>query len=252
MRVAGRTIDVVTTPALRHGAPTIVFLHEGLGSIALWRDFPERVAARTGCATVVYSRYGNGFSETLHEPRTVEYMHHEALIVLPELLDALDIEHPVLFGHSDGASIALIYAAAFPQRARALVLEAPHVVVEDISVASIAAIGQTYRTTDLREKMARYHADVDATFYGWNDIWLAPAFRSWSIVEILPSVTAPALAIQGAGDAYGTLAQLDLLERNSSGTTDRLILANCGHAPHRDRAEFVEAAASDWIAKHIS
>lgn len=248
MRLAGRTIDVVSTPALRHDAPTLVFLHEGLGSIALWRDFPERIAARTGCGTVVYSRYGNGFSEPLHEARTVEYMHDEALGALPELLDALRIERPILIGHSDGASIALIYASAFPGNVRALVLEAPHVVVEEISVSSIAAIGETYRTTNLREKMARYHADVDATFYGWNDIWLAPAFRSWSIVERLPSVVAPSLAIQGADDEYGTLAQLDLLARNSRGSTDRLVLANCGHAPHRDRADVVDGAVADWIA----
>jgi pimeloyl-ACP methyl ester carboxylesterase len=150
-------------------------------------------------------------------------------------------------GHSDGASIALIYAAAFPGNVRALVLEAPHVVVEEVSVTSIAAIGQTYRTTSLREKMARYHTDVDATFYGWNDIWLAPAFRSWSIVEMLPSILAPALAVQGVDDEYGSLAQLDLLAGASSGSTDRLVLANCGHAPHRDRGPLVEAAVGQWI-----
>lgn len=248
MRLAGRTIDVISTPALRHDAPTLVFLHEGLGSIALWRDFPEQISARTGCGTVVYSRYGNGFSETLHEPRAVDYMHAEALTVLPELLDALHVERPILIGHSDGASIALIYASAYPRNVRGLVLEAPHVVVEDVSVKSIAAIAETYRTTDLREKMARYHADVDATFYGWNDIWLAPAFRSWSIVDLLPSVAAPALAIQGIDDEYGTLAQLNLLAHNSRGTTDRLVLARCAHAPHRDRPNVVAGAVSEWIA----
>lgn len=175
-------------------------------------------------------------------------MHDEALNALPELLDALHVERPILVGQSDGASIALIYAAAFPDNVRALVLEAPHVIVEDISVASIAAIGETYRTTNLREKMARYHTDVDATFYGWNDIWLAPAFRSWSIVERLSSVVAPTLAVQGADDEYGTLAQLDLLSRASGGSTDRLVLARCGHAPHRDRAGVVEGAVAEWIA----
>ena len=249
MQLAGKTIDVVTTPPLDDGAPAIVFLHEGLGSIALWRDFPARLGARTGCATIVYSRYGNGFSEVLREPRTVDYMHHEALVVLPELLAAHNVERPILFGHSDGASIALIYAAAFPDRAAALVLEAPHVIVEDISVKSIAAIGETYRTTSLREKMARHHSDVDATFYGWNDIWLAPAFRSWSILEMLPQITAPALAIQGVDDEYGTLAQLELLTRASAGTTDLLVLAGCGHAPHRDRPDVVEGAAAAWIAQ---
>lgn len=183
----------------------------------------------------------------LLEPRTIEYMHHEALVVLPELLATTNVERPILVGHSDGASIALIYAAAFPDRVRALVLEAPHVVVEDISVASIAAIGEAYRTTPLREKMAPYHTDVDATFYGWNDIWLAPEFRSWSIVEMLPSIVAPALALQGVDDEYGSLSQLDLLSDASGGSTDRLILANCGHAPHRDRSAFVEDALAQWI-----
>lgn len=248
MQVAGRTLDVVSTPALRRGAPTLVFLHEGLGSIELWRDFPQRVAEQTGCAAVVYSRYGNGFSEVLHEARDAGYMHDEALVALPELLDALGVERPILVGHSDGASIALIYAAAFPDRVRALVLEAPHVVVEDLSVTSIAAIGETYRTTGLREKMARYHADVDATFYGWNDIWLAPAFRPWTIVEKLRSITAPVLAIQGIDDEYGTVAQLDLLASNSGASVDRLVLANCGHAPHRDRAGLVESSVAGWIA----
>ena len=247
MQIAGRNIDVVSTPAVPRDAPVLVFLHEGLGSIELWRDFPQRVASLTGCGTIVYSRYGNGFSEVLHEPRAVDYMHHEALVVLPELLAELQVERPILVGHSDGASIALIYASAFPDRVSALVVEAPHVVVEDISVTSIAAIGEAYRTTPLREKMARYHADVDATFYGWNDIWLAPAFRAWSIVELLPSIAAPALAVQGVDDEYGTLAQLDLLASGSGGSVDRLVLANCGHAPHRDRAGFVEGAVSQWI-----
>ncbi len=248
MRLAGRTIDVATTPALRRGAPTLVFLHEGLGSIALWREFPQHIAERTGCATVVYSRYGNGFSEVLREPRTVRYMHDEALIALPELLAALRIKRPILVGHSDGASIALMYAAAFANDVCALVVEAPHVVVEDVSVTSIAAIGETYRTTDLREKMSRYHTDVDATFYGWNDIWRLPAFRSWSILEMLPSVRAPVLAIQGVDDEYGTLAQLDLLARSTRASTDRLVLARCGHAPHRDRADVVEGTVSEWVA----
>ncbi len=175
-------------------------------------------------------------------------MHDEALIALPELLNELHVERPILFGHSDGASIALIYAAAFPENVRALVLEAPHLLVEDISVTSIAAIGETYRSTNLREKMARYHTNADATFYGWNDIWLSPAFRSWSIVEMMSSIVAPAFAIQGADDEYGTLAQLDLLARSSGGTTDRLVLARCGHAPHRDRPDVVEGTVTEWIA----
>ena len=251
MEIAGRSIDVVHIAARRAGAPTLVFLHEGLGSVALWRDVPARLAQRTGFGALIYSCYGNGFSEVLHEPRDVAYMHDEALVALPELLARHEISDPILVGHSDGASIALIYAAAHPEKVRALVLEAPHVIVEEISVASIAAIGQAYRTTSLREKMARHHTDADATFFGWNDIWLSPAFRSWSILDCLPSISAPALAIQGGNDEYGTLEQLTLLASGSGGKTDRLVLAGCGHSPHRDRPGFVEDAIVTWLAEAL-
>jgi pimeloyl-ACP methyl ester carboxylesterase len=251
VRIAGHTLEIVHTRATRAGAPTLVFLHEGLGSVALWRDFPARLAARTGFGTLVYSRYGNGFSDVLDAPRDVTYMHDEALVVLPELLAELQIERPVLFGHSDGASIALIYAGAFPENVAALIVEAPHVVVEDLSVASIAAIGEAFRTTALREKMSRYHADVDATFFGWNDIWLSPAFRSWSIVDRLETISAPAFAIQGAGDEYGTLEQLELLAAHSGGVTDRLVLAGCGHAPHRERTGLVEQFTAAWLEECV-
>ncbi|HET9030618.1 MAG TPA: alpha/beta hydrolase [Candidatus Aquilonibacter sp.] len=252
MIIAGHTLDVAQTPPLRANAPTLVFLHEGLGSVALWRDVPAQLAERTGYGTLVYSRYGNGFSDVLREARAVSYMHDEALVALPELLARLQIERPILFGHSDGASIALIYAAAHPHDVTAVVVEAPHVVVEDISVESIAKIGQTYRTTALREKMAKYHADVDATFFGWNDVWLSPGFRSWSIVDRLPSIEAPLLAIQGTDDEYGTLAQLNMLRAHSGGRTDVMVLDRCGHAPHRDRPEIVVSCASAWLSEAAS
>ncbi len=226
----------------------LVFLHEGLGSVDLWRGFPQALAQRSGFGAVVYSRYGNGFSEVLQEPRRVEYMHDEALVALPELLSALGIERPVLVGHSDGASIALIFAGAFPGRVRALVLEAPHVLVEELSVRSIAQIAETYARTNLRERMQKYHADAEATFRGWNDIWLNPEFRAWSILESLPSILAPAFVVQGAGDEYGTLAQLDEIARRSGGRVDRLILDACGHSPHLDRRDIVEPAAAAWLA----
>lgn len=246
MQIAGHLLDVVVTPPIRDGAPTIVFLHEGLGTIALWRDFPERIARRTGFGTIVYSRYGNGFSDVLDAPRTPSYMHDEALVALPELLAACNVTKPVLFGHSDGASIALIYASAFPSDVSAVVALAPHVIVEDISVESIADIGRAYRTSSLREKMSRYHRDVDATFFGWNDVWLSPAFRSWSIVDRLASITAPVLALQGTGDEYGTLTQLELVAEHCR-NVDRLILERCGHAPQRDRAALVEAVTAEWL-----
>ena len=183
----------------------------------------------------------------LQEARAPSYMHDEALIVLPELLRETQIDRPVLVGHSDGASIALIYAAAFPAKVQALVLEAPHVIVEPLGVASIAAIADAYAKTDLRMRMARYHTDVDRTFYGWNDIWLSPAFAAWSIVDRLNAISAPALAIQGTQDEYGTLAQLELLASASGGRVDRLILSGCGHAPHQERPALVESAIVEWL-----
>lgn len=247
VHVAGHTLEVLATPPARPGAPTIVFLHEGLGSVALWRDVPARLAELTGYGTLAYSRYGNGYSDVLAEPRQVSYMHDEALVTLPALLEAMHIERPILFGHSDGASIALIYACAYPQNVSALVVEAPHVIVEEISVKSIAGIGDAFRTSGLREKMARHHRDVDATFFGWNDIWLSPAFRSWSITKRLATISARTLAIQGDADEYGTLLQLDLLVANSGGLTDRLVLGGCGHAPHRERPEFIVRSVADWL-----
>jgi len=250
LSVGSRTLEVqrLDAPA---GRPTIVFLHEGLGSVEQWRDFPVALAQRCGYGAVMYSRYGNGRSEILREKRVPGYMHHEALAVLPELLRLLDIERPVLFGHSDGASIALIHAGVFPGRVAALVLEAPHVIVESCSLASIAAIGEHYRTGGLREKMARYHLDVDRTFFGWNDIWLDRDFAGWDIRDAVREITAPALVIQGADDEYGTLRQLDLLAANSRAPADRLVLARCGHAPHRDRRAAVEDATQRWLGDNL-
>lgn len=213
-------------------APTLVFLHEGLGSIALWRSFPADVrAAAGGLRTVVYSRHGYGRSMVVSEPRPVDYMHHEALDVLPALLATLGVERPVLVGHSDGASIALIHTGAgFP--VAGLVVMAPHVFVEPESVAGIEAARDAYEATDLRSKLARHHDDIDATFRGWNDVWLSPAFRSWNIEEYLPGITAPVLAVQGTADAYGTLAQLDAIEAGVSGPCERHVVEGGGHTLH--------------------
>ena len=245
--VGHRELEFVQIPARRQDAPLLVFLHEGLGSLGLWRGFPAALCERTGLGALVYSRYGNGFSMPLSEARFPSYMHDEALITLPELLVKLGINDLVFFGHSDGASIALIYAAEHPHFVRALVLEAPHVFVEDLSIRSIAARKTAYETTSLRERMARYHIDADRTFYGWNDIWLAPEFRSWNIETYAGRVRAPMFLVQGLDDEYGTLAQLESIARNAGGHVDRLLLAGCGHAPHSDRAAIVEAAAGAWI-----
>jgi pimeloyl-ACP methyl ester carboxylesterase len=250
--IAGRELEIVTIPAQRCDAPTLIFLHEGLGSAGLWRDFPAAVAAGTGCAAVIYSRYGNGFSTPLLEPRMPRYMHDEALVTLPELVSALDLSDVILFGHSDGASIAIMFAAEHPEAVRGVILEAPHLLVEDLSIQSIAAIREEYEHGELRKRMSRYHTDVDRTFYGWNDIWLSPEFRAWNIEEYAARLQAPILAIQGVDDEYGTLAQLDALARLTPGPVDQLRLAHCGHSPHRDRAAFVTDASSAWIERRTS
>jgi pimeloyl-ACP methyl ester carboxylesterase len=220
------------------GRPAIVMLHEGLGSVSLWRDLPQRLAERTRCTVVAYSRYGYGRSELLTERREPEYMHHEGEIVLPGLLAELEIELPVLFGHSDGASIALICAGANPELVRALVLEAPHVFVEQISVRSIAEAKTAYATSDLPAKLARHHADADATFYGWNDIWLDARFRAWNIEPYADHVRCPVLMIQGDADEYGTTAQLDAIAARVP-QTETLLVPGAGHSPHRDAPELV-------------
>jgi pimeloyl-ACP methyl ester carboxylesterase len=223
-------------------------LHEGLGSIAMWRDFPVRLAHATGCDAVVYSRFGHGNSDPLTAPRDVRYMHEEALKALPEFLDHLHIERPVLVGHSDGGSIALIHAGAGSRPVAAVVTLAAHVLVEDISVASIAAAKVAYATTDLREKLARYHADVDSAFLGWNRIWLDPEFRAWNIEEYLPHITCPVFAIQGEGDEYGTMKQMRRIGARVR-NVELLELAACRHSPHKDQPDAVLAAIARFVAR---
>jgi pimeloyl-ACP methyl ester carboxylesterase len=178
-------------------------------------------------------------------------MHDEALRVLPGLLRVLEIEDPVLIGHSDGASIALIYAGEHSDGVRALVLEAPHVLVEELSVRSIAAVRHEYETTELRARMARYHSDVDRTFFGWNDVWLSEEFREWNIEDYVPRLRAPILTLQGIADEYGTPAQLERLARRARVPVDRFLLARCGHAPHRDRRAVVEAIIAGWLGEQF-
>lgn len=242
-------VEVGEYPAVGDAADAapLVFLHEGLGSLALWRGFPAAVHTATGRRTVVYSRHGYGHSAVVSDPREVDYMHREALDVLPELLGHLDIPAPVLVGHSDGASIALINAGAPEAIVSGLVLFAPHVIVEDRSVAGIEAARDAYRSTDLGSRLGRYHTDPDATFWGWNRIWLDPAFRSWDITDVLPRVGCPVLAVQGLDDEYGTLRQLDLIETGVPGRVERVELADCRHAPHLDQPESTLAATTAFL-----
>jgi pimeloyl-ACP methyl ester carboxylesterase len=227
-------LEYIRIPATQGQRPPLVLLHEGLGSVAMWRDFPQQVAAATGAETIAYSRRGYGRSSRLPGPRAVDYMHGEARQVLPELLRQLGVIKPVLIGHSDGASIAILYGGSgLP--AAGLVLMAPHVFVEDITVAAIAAAKETYRTTDLGERLGRYHDDADHVFWSWNDIWLHPDFRAWNIESSVRGIGAPVLAIQGQQDEYGTMAQVEAIHDLARVPCEVAVLPNCRHSPHRDQ-----------------
>ena len=231
-------------------APLVVFLHEGLGSVAMWKDFPNRLCADAGVRGLVFSRPGYGRSTPRAEGETwdVDFMHRQAHEVLPAFFDAIGLdEKPWLFGHSDGGSIALLYASRFPERTQGLVLLAPHIFVEDVTVANIALARQAYATTDLRARLARYHDDVDSAFGGWNGIWLHPPFRDWNIEHELQGIRCPVLAIQGIDDEYGTLAQIRGIAARVPGT--RLLeIPACGHSPHRDQPEQVIAATAGMVS----
>lgn len=237
--VLGEQIEYAFMGDPTSSGPTLVFLHEGLGCLELWRDFPYQLAEATNLRALVYSRAGYGHSSSLPvAPRSIRYLHEEAEIRLPALLDALHVKECILVGHSDGASIALIFAAQknTAERIKAVVVEAPHSFVEDISVSSIQRIKSVFETTDLREKLRRRHgANVDCAFWGWNGMWLDPAFRNFTIEDLLPCITLPILAIQGEDDEYGTLRQIEILEERCAGRVERVVFANCGHSPHRDR-----------------
>jgi pimeloyl-ACP methyl ester carboxylesterase len=236
-------------------APLMVFLHEGLGSVSMWRDFPARLCAAAGLRGLVYSRPGYGRS-TPRPPDVrwgADFMHRQAIDVLPRLFDALEIDAaldpPWLFGHSDGGSIALIHAATYPSRVAGLVLLAPHLDVERFGLDSIEDVRVAYRETDLRDKLARHHADVDSAFWGWNDVWLSEPFSHFDIRALLPSILCPVLAIQGVDDRYGTMAHIDGIAAALPQTT-LLKLDDCGHSPHRDRAEAVIEATVHFVAAH--
>jgi pimeloyl-ACP methyl ester carboxylesterase len=245
-------------PDVPQSGPSLVFLHEGLGSVALWRDWPAQLCAQLGCSGLVYSRQGYGLSSTTPDARgpsrtengqrhgrlLPDYMHREALEVLPALLQAMHIERPVLLGHSDGGTIALIHASRFD--VASCVVMAPHVMVEDVSIQAITAAREAFENGPLRQRLAPYHADVDCAFWQWNDVWLSEAFRSFDIRPELGSIRAPLLAIQGENDPYGTMAQIDEIAR-AVPQTQRLKLPGCGHSPHRDQPEAVMQALQTFI-----
>ncbi len=230
-------------------APTLIFLHEGLGCVTMWRDFPERVAAATGCGALVYSRRGYGKSDGCDWPRPVSFMHDEAIDSLPEVISGLGLKDYIFVGHSDGASIALINAGKFEQPGlKGVIVEAPHVFVEQISVDSIAEIKTIYETTDLPEKLARHHGgNTECAFRGWNEVWLVNDFRQWNIEEYLPSIGVPLQVIQGVNDEYGTAAQVDAIADKAGGAVETVMLDDCGHSPHRDQPDAVVRAMTAFV-----
>src|SRR5438128_12163511 len=245
---AGRSVAYEWVGDASSAKPPLVFLHEGLGSIRQWRDFPAKVAAATGCRALIYDRYGYGQSEVLAEAkRTVRFMHDEALHALPELLKSLKLENPVLIGHSDGASIALIHAGA-GHAVRGVVAMAPHVFIEPLCLNSIVTAAEQFETTDFAEKLGRHHRDARKTFYGWADVWLDKNFKTWDIRDdYLPKNKCPVLAIQGYDDVYGTMAQLDEIERRVKGPCEVLKLADCGHAPFREQPQMTLEAVTRFV-----
>ena len=234
----------------RRARPLLVFLHEGLGSLAMWRDFPGELCEAANCRGLVFSRggYGQSTARAAHERWPVEVMHHQARDFLPAFFSALGVDRERLwmYGHSDGGSIALIHAASFPQRVAGLIVAAPHIFVEEVSVASIEKARETYLNTDLRARLARYHADPDSAFWGWNDLWLNPQFRLWTIEDLLADIRCPVLAVQGHDDEYGTMAQIEGIARRVP-QAQLLKLHDCGHSAHRDRPSEVIAATAEFM-----
>jgi len=233
------------------GLPTLVLLHEGLGCVGMWKDFPAQLAQTTGHSVFAYSRHGYGRSDSRPPPWSTRYMHDEALEMLPRVLAAAGLEEVILVGHSDGASIALIYAGGVERPlASAIVLMAPHVFVEGISIDSIGAAACAYAGTNLRDKLKRYHGDnVDAAFWGWNKAWLHPDFARWNIEEYLPRIEVPTLLIQGADDQYGTRKQLDAIERRTRGSVTTRVLADCRHSPHIDQPGQTLSEIADFLER---
>lgn len=244
--IDGQSLEYQLIPSERRDRPTLVLLHEGLGSVALWREFPARLAQASRCPTLSWSRRGYGNSVPLTAPRTASYLHEEALQHLPSLLAALAIERPVLIGHSDGGSIALLYAAAWPDRVAGVVVLAPHEFVEEKALLGIRLAGETYASSDWPQKLGRYHRDPDAVFRAWHDTWLSPDFRSWDITGCLSKITCPILAIQGEDDEYATMRQIECIAE-AAPDVELLKLADCRHSPHRDQQRAVIEAIIGFV-----
>ncbi len=251
LNAGGKRLEWGTFGPAPDGKPVIVLLHEGLGCLALWRDFPQKLSEATGLSVFAYSRAGYGQSEASDLPLPLDYMTCEALDVLPEVLDEMGADQFFLMGHSDGATIAAIYAARLQDvRLRGVILMAPHFFAEDMGLAEIERAKVAYETTDLREKMGRYHADPDVAFYGWNGAWLDPGFRAWNVADVIDCINRAILVIQGREDQYGTLAQVEEITRRSQRAVSVAILEECRHAPHFDQTERVLAEVTAFTREY--
>ena len=247
--VQGLKLEYRDFPASAEGRPTLLLLHEGLGCVTMWRHFPEKLAAATGCRVLVWSRAGYGGSDAHAAPRTPRYMHREGEEMLPAFIAALGIEKPLLVGHSDGGSIALIFAGAFPEAPLGVAVMAPHEFVEEITLAGIRDARDAWQTTDLPQKLARYHhTQTERVFSDWNDTWLSPAFRDWNIESYLPKIRCPVFAIQGEDDEYATMRQIDVIAEQVPGS-QLLKLPKCGHSPHRDQEAAVLASLAGFVSR---
>ena len=231
---------------------TLVFLHEGLGSIGQWRDFPACLSIMTGLPALVYERWGYGSSDALNIPRTVLYLHDEALISLPQVLEQVNINDAILIGHSDGGSIALIFSAIHGNKVRGIITEAAHVFVEDVTIAGIRQAAELYETTDLKYRLHKFHKNnTDSMFRAWADTWLAPWFRNWNIEEYLSRITCPLLIIQGEDDEYGTRAQVESIISQAGGPAEGFIVSDCGHVPHHQARESVLNEMTRFISSLV-
>lgn len=250
LTAGGKSLEYAAWGPAPAQAPTLVLLHEGLGSVALWRDFPQALVDATGFGVLAYSRAGYGASDTVDLPRPLDYMTREATGSLGDVLDAAGVEQAVLLGHSDGATIAAIYAGSVSDmRIRALILMAPHFFTEAVGLDAIKAAGEAFKTGDLRQKLEKYHADVDVAFNGWHEAWTDPKFEAWNVADAIDHLRIPVLAIQGRDDAYGTLAQISEIETRIYSPVETAILDNCGHAPHLDQRHATLDAIKEFCAR---
>ncbi|MFK7751040.1 MAG: alpha/beta fold hydrolase [Sedimentitalea sp.] len=250
LRAGGKTLEYACHGPGPDQAATLVLLHEGLGCVALWRDFPAQLAAATGLGVLVYSRQGYGGSDPVDLPKSLDFMTGEAVDVLPDVLDQMGIQRCVLLGHSDGATIAAIYAGSVADmRVRGLVLMAPHFFTEPAGLEAIVKARDSFEQGDLRARLSKYHSDVDGAFKGWADTWLDPAFQTWNVAEVIDYLRIPTLAIQGRDDEYGSLAQIEVIEERAYAPVEMLVLDGCGHAPHQEQPQQVLAAVAEFAAR---